>query len=1102
MKVVLITLALVAGFSARAYTTLQDAYAALGFDPAAPGNRVLVHFSDPHLHLDPGDGNCDATNLNVKLVNAINAMQPAPGKILVSGDISSSYSSAPGSPWSGRAAFYGAAEMGWWYSALSALTNVPIEDIRWVPGNHDQIATETNAELFCAMLGRPPHEVLDYAGIRFFLMNGGNCSEPSEPERQWLRQQAAATAPTQTVAVMVHQPAFSSMATERGTGLVLREVFGNWPGRWWLLSGHAHYQELSAWQVGTSEVVMAVSGTVNTNAFCGQMHVAGFRIYCLSNGIAGTIYCHFDDDDFEVEGMPDWAHPIPYVAVFEGIDGLLWRRLKSPALAPEVVYAQTYGSLYWYAYPVELQWQLPLNTFSNQATHFLIASGGLHGRVSFSFDRTNWVDVPDVAPTNQVYAFPLPAGVAVAATGYARFWHPTADNFIGGWGLATTNSGPHRTYPWLAPVGPQVSAPGRRVAVQLVAEDPFAPPDLLKFKLLSGPPGACLDEDTGAFTWTPAEVDVGQSYLVQVKVCDQEAPEMSATNRFLVAVEGTNRALALPGQTDRTVAELTTLTVTNTALATDIPSAALTYDLIDPPAGAAIETNGVITWTPSETQGPGAYWIVSVVKDGGIPPLSATNSFAVVVQEINTPPVLPVLSDRTVFGTATLVVTNGATDPDTPANTLSYGLAAAPPNAVIDTNGVIFWTPLASDVPGTYVFTAVVTDHNPWAVNAQELTDSNSFTVVVKALSDQPNLAPQADRTIAELTALVVTNQATVNGLPAAGLTYALVDPPARAAIDANGVITWTPDETQGPGTNVLITVVSNDGAPPLTATNSFQVSVQEINTPPQLPAQSNRTVVGRARLVVTNAATDLDLPANSLRYVLAAGPTNAVIDAAGIITWAPLVSQVPGTNEFKIVATDNNPWAANEQQLSATNTFTVVVQAVHNPPVLPTQTDATVREPVTLAVTNTATADDVPPLPLIYELRIAPAGARITTEGVIYWTPSALQAPSTNLFLTVVKDSSDDAGLSATNAFLVVLESGTVLPGPAFRAIACAGGATTLTWSSLPGRTYRLQYTEDLTSANWTDLWPDTVAAGTNASATNETGASTQRFYRVILRP
>lgn len=60
-----------------------------------------------------------------------------------------------------------------------------------------------------------------------------------------------------------------------------------------------------------------------------------------------------------------------------------------------------------------------------------------------------------------------------------------------------------------------------------------------------------------------------------------------------------------------------------------------------------------------------------------------------------------------------------------------------------------------------------------------------------------------------------------------------------------------------------------------------------------------------------------------------------------------------------------------------------------------------------------------------------------------------------------------------------------------------------TYEWCSSSNGTYRLQYCEDLGSANWTDVLPDVQAAGPTATATNTIGSATeQRFYRVFLLP
>src|SRR5207245_7744187 len=125
----------------------------------------------------------------------------------------------------------------------------------------------------------------------------------------------------------------------------------------------------------------------------------------------------------------------------------------------------------------------------------------------------------------------------------------------------------------------------------------------------------------------------------------------------------------------------------------NIPANVLSKELVKPAAGAGIHGNGVISWMPSEAQGPGAYLFTTVVSDDGVPSLKATNSFQVTVTEVNQPPVLPSQTDRTIAELTLLTVANTATDPDIPANHLSYELVNPPAGASIDANGVISWMP-------------------------------------------------------------------------------------------------------------------------------------------------------------------------------------------------------------------------------------------------------------------------------------------------------------------------------------------------------------------------------------------------------------------------
>ena len=490
----------------------------------------------------------------------------------------------------------------------------------------------------------------------------------------------------------------------------------------------------------------------------------------------------------------------------------------------------------------------------------------------------------------------------------------------------------------------------------------------------------------------------------------------------------------LPAQTNRVINELTTLTVTNTA--TDTSALSYTLAVTNVVTGqmvtnASINTNGVITWTPTEAQGPSTNTFTTIVSDGS---LSATNSFTVTVNEVNTAPTLPVQSNRTLVGTQSLTVTNTASDSDIPINPLGYVLTG-PTGSTIDTNGLIRWTPTVGQVPGVYTFTTVVTDTNVYAVNAQDLSATNSFTVTVQAIHNGPVLGVVSNQVMNELTLLTVTNAATDNDIPALPLTYTLTVTNAltgsavtNASINTNGVITWTPTEAQGPSTNTFTTIVS-DGS--LSATNSFTVTVNEVNTAPTLPVQSNRTLVGTQSLTVTNTASDSDIPVNPLGYVLT-GPTGSTIDTNGVIRWTPTVGQVPGVYTFTTVVTDTNVYAVNAQDLSATNSFTVTVQAIHNGPVLGVASNQVVNELTLLTVTNAATDNDIPALSLTYTLTVTNAltgsavtNASINTNGVITWTPTEAQGPSTNTFTTIVSDGS----LSATNSFTVTVNEVNTAP-------------------------------------------------------------------------
>jgi hypothetical protein len=89
---------------------------------------------------------------------------------------------------------------------------------------------------------------------------------------------------------------------------------------------------------------------------------------------------------------------------------------------------------------------------------------------------------------------------------------------------------------------------------------------------------------------------------------------------------------------------------------------------------------------------------------------------------------------------------------------------------------------------------------------------------------------------------------------------------------------------------------------------------------------------------------------------------------------------------------------------------------------------------------------------------------------------------------------------LSATNSFTVIVRKVDV--APTIHSIGLTSGVVSVTWISVSGTTYRLQYENSVTSTNWNDVVPDVPATGPTTTATNVVGSAPQRFYRVKVVP
>jgi len=71
--------------------------------------------------------------------------------------------------------------------------------------------------------------------------------------------------------------------------------------------------------------------------------------------------------------------------------------------------------------------------------------------------------------------------------------------------------------------------------------------------------------------------------------------------------------------------------------------------------------------------------------------------------------------------------------------------------------------------------------------------------------------------------------------------------------------------------------------------------------------------------------------------------------------------------------------------------------------------------------------------------------------------------------------------------------------PPPVIQSLQVANGAAVITWTSTPGRAYRLESRDRMPDGIWLEASPPVIAVGPATSATNTLGAAAQRFYRVV---
>jgi hypothetical protein len=252
--------------------------------------------------------------------------------------------------------------------------------------------------------------------------------------------------------------------------------------------------------------------------------------------------------------------------------------------------------------------------------------------------------------------------------------------------------------------------------------------------------------------------------------------------------EYNNQSPVLQSIGDKSVNEGTLLTFTLSA--SDPDGDAITYSAQNLPTGATL-SGATFSWTPSYAQA-GTYQVTFMASDG---PAQDSETITIRVVNINRPPVLAPIGDKSVGEGAILNFTVSANDAD--GDPVTYSVQNLPGGASFASQR-FSWTP-AYNQAGTHQVTFTVSDGL-----AQ---DSETITIAVGNVNRAPVLDAIGDRSVFANELLTFSVQATDadNGQ----IQYSAQGLPSGATFTSQ-IFNWTPTPSQAGGYSV--TFIASDG--------------------------------------------------------------------------------------------------------------------------------------------------------------------------------------------------------------------------------------------------------------------------------------------------
>jgi len=420
--------------------------------------------------------------------------------------------------------------------------------------------------------------------------------------------------------------------------------------------------------------------------------------------------------------------------------------------------------------------------------------------------------------------------------------------------------------------------------------------DSLTYSATNLPAWLTFNPETQTFSGTPSQSDVTTD-PIEITVTVEDESHETASAILLLSVVNTNDAPELvnplENQTATEDAPFSYTVPLDTFMDADLVDT-LTFSAPDLPAWLSFDPETqTFSGTPTNDDVTIGEPITITVIATDLAQATATATFTLTVLNTND---LPTVDNPIAPLTATedtpfeyTIPENTFGDVDV-GDTLAYHVAGLPGWLSFDADTLTFsGTPGNDDVGGPVQLSITVTDDDGnTATNIVDLTVIN--------VNDAPTVvnAPGNQQAIEDSLFSFTLPSDTFNDIDVGQvLTYSATGLPSWLSFDPQtGIFSGTPDDTDTGSSPSTITVTADDSQGG-TVSTTFQLSVTPVNDHTPVFTTGTQTVTllehsANSTIVATVAATDADLPPETLTYSITAGNTNGafIIDpTTGVIT-------------------------------------------------------------------------------------------------------------------------------------------------------------------------------------------------------------------------